>query len=88
VCCLTLLEGKLRGIDYHQGFLHQFISPVYKISNKNLSKISYYIVILSMFISFYKILYSTTFTRAQKCYENNGSIKDCMKILFQKSNIS
>ncbi len=86
VCCLTLLEGKLRGINYQQGFLHQFVSPVYKISDKNLSLISYYVVILSMSISFYKIY--PTFIQAKKCYQENGSLKKCLQILFQKSNIS
>lgn len=84
VCCLTLLEGQLRGIDYQKGFLHQFISPVYKISDKNLSNVSHYVVVMSMLISFYNLLETKSFAKAKKCYENNGSILDCLKILFQK----
>ncbi len=83
ICCLTLLEGKLRGINYQQGFLHQFISPVYKISNKNLSIISHYVVIFSILLSFYNLLKTKSFSKFQKCYENNGSIKECLTILFQ-----
>lgn len=84
VCCLTLMEAKLRGIDYTKGFLHQFVSPVYKITDDQISKIANYVVIISMLVSIYNLLETKAFEKAKKCYENNGKLIDCIKILFQK----
>ncbi len=82
VCFLTMMEGKLRNIDYRQGFLHQFVAPIYNISDKQTSQISYGVVILSMLISLYNLLKSEALKEAKKCYENSGSFLDCFKILF------
>lgn len=85
ICCLSLLEAKLRGIDYTQGFLHQFVSPVYKITDAQISKIAFYVVIISMLLSIYNLLNTKAFEKAKKCYENNGQLLDCIKILFQNN---
>ncbi len=84
VCCLTLMEAKLRGIHYKEGFLHQFVSPVYKISDEQISQIAYYVVIISMLLSVYNLIVTKSFQKAKKCYENNGNYLECLKILFQK----
>lgn len=85
ICCLSLLESQLRGIDYRQGFLHQFISPVYKITNKTISQICYTIVIFTMMISFYNLLETSEFKKSKECYSKNGSFLECLEILFPKN---
>ena len=84
VCFLTLMEGKLRGIDYKKGFLHQFVAPVYNISSESLSKLSYIVVLTSMMISLYHLVETQAFQNAKKCHDNGGSWMDCIKILFKK----
>jgi uncharacterized membrane protein YjgN (DUF898 family) len=84
ICFLTMMEGKLRNIDYRKGFLHQFISPIYNISDKSLSKLCHFVVILTMSISIYNFLNSNTYENVKQCYHKNGSFIDCIKLLFIK----
>ena len=84
ICFLTLLEGQLRGVHYKKSFLHQFIAPVYNISDKRISDICHGVVVATMFISFYNLLESDTFSKAKKCYAKDGSVIDCFKIMFAK----
>ena len=84
ICFLTLVESKLRNIDYRKGFLHKFVSPVYNITDKKMSELCHIMVILSMLVASYNLFESTSFDKARKCYMNNGSLIDCFKILFDK----
>lgn len=55
-CCLTLLESKLCGITEQDSFLNNFISPIYKITNKTFSKLSWYVTsTLSFVYKLYKL---------------------------------
>lgn len=61
-CSLTLLESKLRGVPVNQSFSYQFISPVYDISKTSWSNFVYFVTILTMSISFYKLAKSQSFS--------------------------
>lgn len=65
-CSLTLLESKLRGVPVTQSFSHQFISPVYDISKTSWSNFVYFVTILTMCVSFYKLANSKSFSNFQK----------------------
>lgn len=80
ICCLTLFESKLRGVHYKETFLHEFIGPVYNVSETNLSLISYIVVIFSMITSIYKLYTNSDFNEYLKKYKN-GDI-DFSKFLF------
>ncbi len=67
-CFLTTLEGQIRGINYENGFIHQFVGPMYEIKNE--SHEFYIIVIILMIMSFYKLY--------KKYHEHNG---DLIKLL-------
>ena len=84
ICFLTLMEAKLRGIHYKNGFLHKFVAPVYNISDKQISNLCHIAVIVTMMISFYNLLETKAFEKARKCFNNGGSTIECLKILFEK----
>lgn len=85
VCFLTLVEAKLRGMkDYKQGFLHQFVAPVYNITDKRLSQIAHGVVIISMLISIYNFLEHPSYEKARQCSKKGGSFMECLMILFEK----
>ena len=85
VCFLTLMEAKLRGMtDYKQGFLHQFISPIYNISDKRMNQIAHGVVIASMLFSIYNLLEHPSYEKARQCSKNGGSFIDCLMILFEQ----
>ena len=49
-CFLTLVEAKLRGKEISDGFIYSIVSPVYKFPQKNLTKLSYTLVIMNFII--------------------------------------
>lgn len=55
VCSLTVFEGYLRGVERTRTFSHQFISPIYDISETNWCTISTIIVLIVLFISLCKL---------------------------------
>lgn len=70
VCSLSVLESKLRGLDYTQSFTHKFIGPVYNVSKTSWTKFLYVVVVILMFVSLY-LLYKS------KCFKNFiSSIKE------------
>lgn len=70
VCSLTILESNLRGISRKEGFLHQFISPIYKIGSTEWSNIVWFITFLLMCISIYNLYNSEKFKIALDSYYN------------------
>ncbi len=54
-CCLTLLESSLTGKDSNDTFMHKLISPMYSISESDLSTLVWIFTILLMLISSYKL---------------------------------
>jgi hypothetical protein len=73
LCSLTLMESKLRGIKVTDSFSHQFISPLYNISQKSWSKVCYILVIILSSISFYKFLKSDTLKECVECFRKDKS---------------
>lgn len=84
ICFLTLMEAKLRGIDYRKGFLHQFVAPVYNISDKQMSQYAHGVVVSSLLISVYNLLEHKTFSQAVQCYKKGQPIQECLKVLFKQ----
>ena len=98
ICSLSVIESKLRGIDYTESFTHQFISPVYTVSQTNWSRICYFVTICLLFLSFY-LLYNSKIwfeireykQKIDECANNNKDLSfsekcymyfDCYKMLF------
>jgi len=72
-CSLTLIESALRGIPTTKSFSHQFISPIYDMSNSDWSNICYVVVISLMSISLYKFLKSDALVENIKCLKSDKS---------------
>lgn len=73
ICSLTLMESTLRGIPTTKSFSHQFISPIYDMSNSDLSSLCYIIVISLLIISLYKFLKSDALKDTIKCLKSDKS---------------
>ena len=71
VCSLTVLEANLRGIDRQEGFLHQFVSPVYKITSTEWSNIVWILTSILACISIYKLYYSEKLKISLELYNND-----------------
>lgn len=71
ICSLSVLEAKLRGLNYTQSYTHQFIAPVYEISNTQWSMIVWSITILVLGFSMYKMYYSGKLGEFQELYKKN-----------------
>lgn len=98
VCSLSVIESKLRGLNYTESFTHKFVSPIYDISKTTWARICYIITIVLMGISAYKIYNSSKWQEAIQCYRNGPQINNlpvterllitlklyfqCTKILF------
>lgn len=74
ICSLSVFESKLRGLDYTETYMHRVISPIYDISETELARWCYIIVILGMLISIYKIYMSP------KTYEIINCIQEVNKL--------
>lgn len=70
VCSLSMLESKLRGLDYTESFTHKFVAPIYDVSKTTWSRICYIVTIILMSISAYKIYQSPKWKEAVQCYHN------------------
>jgi hypothetical protein len=77
-CCLTEFETYLSGGDKVETFSYKFISPMYKVSEKDWSKICYILTILLMTVSLYNLITS----------ENSKKIVENIKkgIIFDEEN--
>lgn len=69
MCSLSIIESKLRGLDYTESFTHKLISPIYDISKTTWSNICYTITLILLCISAYKLYTSSKWKEAWKCYE-------------------
>lgn len=68
MCSLSIFEAKLRGLDYTDSFSHQFIAPIYDISQSQWSTLCYIITITLMSISIYYLYNSEAFSNALTCF--------------------
>jgi hypothetical protein len=90
VCSLSIIESKLRGIPYTSSFTHQFVSPMFDISESNWSKLSYFITLILLGISFYNLYHSRRLQRFKECYNETRrdvgfweAISRCMPLLMK-----
>jgi hypothetical protein len=67
VCSLSMLESHFRGLNHTKTFTHQFIGPVYDISETEWSNICYIITIIALIFSMYYLYNSTQFKQSLKC---------------------
>ena len=82
-CSLSLIESNLRGIEYNECFSHQFISPIYNISDKWVSKLCYIITYIALFLSIYFLYNSDRWTIVNECY---AKTKEYININNEKIN--
>ncbi len=83
VCSLSVIESKLRGLDYTQSFTHQFIAPVYDMSKTTWSNICYVVTILLLCVSVYKMYQSSRWRDLRECISKVSSNND--KTVFGKT---
>jgi hypothetical protein len=83
ICSLSVMESNLRGIDYTKSFSHQFISPIYDISDTELGNFCYNAVIILCLISFYNLIKSKKWDIFKKCViETKEYIKKTKDLKF------
>lgn len=83
VCSLSVLESKLRGLNYTESFTHKFVAPIYDISKTTWSQICYVVTILLMCISAYKIYQSPKWGESLQCYNDiTNAIHNDPKVKF------
>lgn len=89
VCSLSIMESYLRGDSRENTFTHQFIAPIYEISESEWNYIIWIATIILLGISIYKLYHSETLKIALECYRDNqpeGSkfmhFINCVKPLF------
>jgi len=70
-CILTILESQLRGISQDNTFSHQFISPIYDISETEWSTFCYVITIFLIIVSLYRLQNLQEFKQAVLCYNDH-----------------
>ncbi len=91
VCCLTVFESQLRGLEHQDTYSYKFISPIYDISMTDWSNIIWIITFILLCISIYKLYNTDKFKKVMSCYSMNpnetfyNKIKNmlqCAHILF------
>jgi len=89
VCSLSVLESKLRGLEYTESFTHQFIGPVYEVSQTSWSYVCWVVTISLLCVSVYKIYRSPRWKTVMECYYkisdniSDITIRDKIKIWAQ-----
>jgi hypothetical protein len=89
VCSLSIMESYLRGDSRENTFTHQFIAPIYDISDSEWNYIVWIVTIIVLLISIYKLYNSEKLKIALECYRETqpeGSkfmhFINCFKPLF------
>ena len=81
LCSLTILENKLRGIEYDKTFSHQFIAPIYDISNTKWNNIVWFITILCLIICIKNLYKSIKISMIKNIYNDIKPIDSCDKFI-------
>jgi hypothetical protein len=84
-CSLSRMESYFRGIDNTCTFSHQFIAPIYDISQTNWDTVCYLIVFLTLSISLYRLFSHPKMTIFKDCYKKGDYLQDklsCFSILL------
>ena len=68
VCSLSMIESKLRGLDYTESFTHRIVAPIYDISKTTWSKLCYTVTSILLCISIYKLIHSPKWKQAWEAY--------------------
>lgn len=95
VCSLSVFESKLRGLDYTQSLTHQFIAPVYDVSQTQWSTFCTLATIVLMFISAKKLYDSGIWSTVKSCYNDNKekgmswahNVAECLMPIFAGTRI-
>ena len=83
VCSLSIMEAHLRGLNgREETFTHKFIAPVYDISATEWSNIVWYITVIVMCISIYKLYNTDKFKNAWKCFNELEPSQNTSERLF------
>ncbi len=83
MCSLTLLESKLRGIDISNGFIHQFIAPVYNIPKILSQKLLYGILILLILFSIVKLKNTKQWGSFVNCFAKKNHEQNTLTHFFK-----
>jgi hypothetical protein len=81
-CALSIIESKLRGLDYNDSYSYKFIAPLYNISETDWSKIVWIITGVAMTISLYKLYHSEKLKQAWECYQSNQNLIECIRVVM------
>lgn len=85
MCSLSIIESKLRGLDYTQSFTHKFIAPVYEISNTTWSQVCWVVTVVFMCLSIYNLAYNKKWQKVKQDCQNleNKTISNYMTCILQ-----
>jgi hypothetical protein len=67
VCSLSVMEARLRGLDYTKSFTHKFIAPLYSVSQTTWSNICYAITLFLMAVAGYALYKSDKWQEVREC---------------------
>lgn len=82
ICSLSLFESKLRNINYNETFMHRLVSPIYNISESELLKFCYLVVILALLQSIFNVYNSPNTYKMIKCFKiNKYNHNKCLKFI-------
>lgn len=79
ICSLSILEAKLRGVNYTQSFTHSLISPIYDVSKTQWSSITFFATFVLLCISLYNFYNHRSVREATTCYKRNTKASDTFK---------
>lgn len=97
VCSLSVLESQLRGTNRTETFTHQFIAPIYSISENSWNRVIVISTWLLMFYSIYSLTNSPQYKQVSECIsalkfpENTSSyqkLKEYLKCIHPLFNLN
>jgi hypothetical protein len=80
VCALTEIECLLTNKPRTESFTHQFVAPMYNISETDWNDIVWVITIIAMLISIYNLIYNTAFLEVIDKVYQSGEISGLKKL--------
>jgi hypothetical protein len=69
-CSVSLLEGKIRGVHYTNGYSHEIVSPIFKLNETRWFLIFLLLTMYLMFISINRLRTNTRWSESIQCYKN------------------
>ena len=74
ICCLTIVESKLRNVEQVDTIVYKFIQPIYNISELEFNKIIWLYTTLVVIISIYKLYKSENVYKIYKYFIDKKSV--------------